>query len=62
MVCCDSGKQVTDRFLVSQVIEHVVSKYKPKFESQHNGVVDFVIVSCRKVQDSTEVILKRVLA
>ena len=33
MVCCDSSKQVTDHFLVSQVIELVVSKYKSKFES-----------------------------
>jgi hypothetical protein len=33
MVCCDIGKQVTDHFLVSQAIELVVSKYKPKFES-----------------------------
>jgi hypothetical protein len=30
---CDSGKQVTDRFVVSQAIELVVSKYKSKFES-----------------------------
>jgi len=33
MVCCDSGKQVTDHFLVSQVMDLVVSKYKSKFES-----------------------------
>jgi len=29
MVCCDSGMQVTDHFLVSQLIELVVSKYNP---------------------------------
>ena len=33
---------MTDHFLVSQAIELVVSKYKSKFESLHNGVVDFV--------------------
>jgi len=33
MVRCDSGKQVTYHFVVSQVIEIVVSKYKSTFES-----------------------------
>jgi hypothetical protein len=35
-------QQASDYFLVSQAIELVVPKYKSKFESQHNGVVDFV--------------------
>jgi len=32
-VRCDSGKQVSDCFLVSQMIELVISKYKSKFGS-----------------------------
>jgi len=32
MVCCDSGKLVTDHFRVSQVMDLVVSKYKSKSE------------------------------
>jgi hypothetical protein len=32
-VCCVGSKQVNDCFLFSQAIEHVVSKYKSKFDS-----------------------------